>query len=112
MGYGYSTGVASVGNLTLNSSSSTSVAGGSTTTTSRKVVIRQLPVNTMSISTIYNRFINRKVAFVFEFGYATALQKDPWIVIEGQNDLKALKPQIKILQPGGLILAVGMNFGL
>jgi hypothetical protein len=111
-GYGYSTGVASVGNLTLNMNSSTSVAGGPTTTTSRKLVVRQLPVSTMSISTIYNRFINRKVAFVFEFGYAIALQKDPWIVIEGQNDLKALKPQLKIFQPGGLILAVGMNFGL
>jgi hypothetical protein len=66
----------------------------------------------MSISTIYNRFINRKVAFFFEIGYAIPLKKDPWVVVKGQDDLKALKPQIKIFQPGGLILAVGMNFGL
>jgi hypothetical protein len=112
MGYGHSTGGASLGNLTVSMDSSTSVAGGGTTTTSKEIVVRPLPVNTMSISTIYNRFLNRKVAFVFEFGYAIALQKDPWIVIEGQNNLKALKPELKVFQPGGLILAVGMNFGL
>jgi hypothetical protein len=111
MGYGYSTSASAVGDLTISRESSTTVAGN-TNTTSREIVIRPLPVSTMSISTIYNRFINRKVAFFFEIGYAIPLKKDPWVVVKGQDDLKALKPQIKIFQPGGLILAVGMNFGL
>ncbi len=75
------------------------------------VDVKQKPVGTFNTSIIFNRMRKSKNCFTFELGYAISLQKEPWTILPGGKGAEYAKSTIKLAQPGGLILGLGLNFG-
>lgn len=104
LGYAHSWGAGTP--LTLGTSSSS----GNGATQETETILEEHPVNTVHLSTLFHKFAGKKSAFFAEIGYSLSLQKDPWTIVSG--NAKNARSSIKFVQPGGLILAVGVNFGL
>jgi hypothetical protein len=103
-GYGHSTGIKSGIMVSLG-------AGSDTTGNIVEATIIPQPLGTLHISTIFNKFSSRKSGFFLELGYSIGLQKARWQVEGGDPLPKELRPWVRILQPGGLIVGAGINFG-
>jgi hypothetical protein len=108
-GYGYSLGTNKI--VTVNVQKNTQVGSGTPNVTDVEVGIRESPVSTVSFSTIYNRHFSKKLVFLAELGFAKALQKDPWTIVSGQANADETRTAIKIFQPGGIIMTLGVHYG-
>lgn len=106
-GYGYSAGLNKP--LSVTSERSTTVAGA-TTSKEVDVSILESPVSTVALSTIFYKFFGAKTSLFLELGYAASLQKEPWVIQPGGVGAEHAKPAIKIFQPGGIVLGIGVNF--
>jgi hypothetical protein len=77
------------------------------------VKFRSLPVSTIPFSAIYNLYFNRRSAFYFELGYSIPFNRNAWEVLPGGiGDPNDAKFQLRWIQPGGIIAALGINIGL
>lgn len=103
-GYGYNKGI----KRAVPVEGSTTVAGN---TKEFDVDIIQKPVSTLNASLIFNRMKKARRCFTLELGYAASLQKEPWTVAPGGIGAEHSKRYVKIIQPGGFIVGIGLNFG-
>ena len=104
-GIGYS-GCTGENNLKLNLETSTSI--GST----QPVTVDYLPAGTLNLKTGYDWRMGLKNTFYLEFGYAIPLQTDPWRIHDGVILSSTSSKTLQIMQPGGIIIGIGMNFGI
>ncbi len=108
VGYSHSRGLKSI---TVGTDQSTTVLGN-TTVKKIDVDIRPLPADAVNVSAIYNKFLGKKKALIFEIGYSKLFQKQPWLVNTPKIKAEDVKSLVKLYQPGGLILGFGINFSL
>jgi hypothetical protein len=79
---------------------------------SKEVTINYLTASTINLVAERSWKIGRKNTFYMDFGYAIAMQSTPWKVVDNTALSDASKSAIKMIQPGGIILGLGFNFGL
>lgn len=106
LGYAYNTGMKNTFETSISSKDS-----AVTNVNSASATVRPLPIRTLSASTIFTKYINQRVSYHLELGYSLPLTSKPWEIIEGDGTNKGIQKNIKLLKPGGFIVAVGMNFG-
>ena len=68
--------------------------------------------STINLTAGYNWVYHKKNEFFLEFGYAVRMQHAPYFVKDGSMLSDRSKAIIKIIQPGGIIFGLGLNFGL
>lgn len=103
-GYGYSRGVKGTAPI----QGSTTVAGN---TKEVDIEIVQKPASTLNVTLIFNKMKKARRCFTFELGYAASLQKEPWTIVPGGIGAEHSKRYIKLAQPGGFVIGVGISFG-
>jgi hypothetical protein len=109
-GYSHSNGFKQALNVGYGSSMT---VGSTTTTKDVNADIRTSPVDALNLSMIYNKYLGRKKSIFLEFGYAFAFQKEPWTILTPNvKPSKELTNAIKLWQPGGFVLGLGLNFGM
>lgn len=104
VGYGYNKGVKGTSPI----KGSNTVAGN---TKEVDIEIIQKPVSTLNATLIFNRMKKARKCFTVELGYAVSLQKEPWTIVPGGIGAEHSRRYIKLAQPGGLVVGVGINFG-
>ena len=68
----------------------------------------------VNLSAIHSWYMGsrKRTAFYLEMGYSAALQNQPWVVQTGGVELSDVSKRVlKFIQPGGIILGLGFNFG-
>ena len=108
-GYTYNTGLN--GPIRISSTASSTV-GSSTNTNEVDVDVQQKPASTFYASTLFNYFFSKKWVFSAEVGYAQAFNKSPWTILPGGIGVDQAASSIKFYQPGGMLVALGIHFGL
>ncbi|MDQ3395065.1 MAG: hypothetical protein M3512_13255 [Bacteroidota bacterium] len=86
------------------------VSSGSGNT--QKVTMDLHPTSTLNISTLYFIKMGKHSRFNFEFGYAVPLKNRAYSIHNGAILTETSHRVMKLLQPGGLILGIGVSFGL
>ena len=79
--------------------------------TSQKVAVDLKAAQAVNLSAAYNWVFRKRHAFFLEFGYAVPLKDKPWVVQNGSSLSSTTELALKWLQPGGLILNLGVNLG-
>jgi hypothetical protein len=83
-----------------------------TTDGTKDVKLDCLPGFTLNPTISYKWLIHDLHRFFIEAGYAVPLQKDPWKVKDGSVLTEESKMILRILQPGGFSLGLGIQFAL
>ena len=78
----------------------------------RKVTVDLLRSSTINLTASYKWLIRNKHQFYFEFGYAVPIETEPYRIKDGSELSKNGKNSLHAIQPGGLILGVGIFFGV
>jgi hypothetical protein len=105
MGYGHYSGygVVQIGGTQGN------IVFLSSLTDSIKII--SLPTSTIHLSSIYNRYFGKNKYWFLEFGYSVSLRRKPWMLeTPGTKPSNAQLGDLKMIQPGGIICGIGINF--
>lgn len=78
----------------------------------QEATVDYLTASTMNFSMIYGIPFAKTSSFNIEFGYAVPLQSEPWKITKGANDSEDIKKVLNFIRPGGLMLGLGLSFGL
>jgi len=80
----------------------------------KEVTINYLKASSINFTVTRNWKIGKKKKdnLNLDFGYAFALEKQPWKVTDGSILASTSETALKIMQPGGAILGIGFTFGL
>lgn len=70
------------------------------------------PSNTLDLKVAYNYNVGKRSKFFAETGYAIPLNYEPYKIVEGPAPDEFAKNLLRIFQPGGVILVVGLSIGL
>ncbi len=76
------------------------------------VKLELMPGFTLNPTVSYKWLIHDLHRFFIEAGYAIPLQTDPWKVTDGSQLTENSKNLLRILQPGGFSLGLGIQFAL
>ena len=80
-------------------------------TVNKDVLMDLLPASSVNASASYQWVLGRHAKIFMEFGYAVAIEQDPFVVKDGTILGDEVKASLNILTPGGLIIASGIMFG-
>jgi len=78
----------------------------------KEILMDLLPASTFNISTSYNWYFRRNKLFYLEFGISVPLEAEPYKVKDGSVLSENSKAALRIIQPGGITLAAGFQFGI
>lgn len=106
LSYAYNKGTKSIFETSISNQNS-----AITTADSATASVRPLPIRTLSASTVFTKYLNHRVSYHLELGYSLPLTFKPWEIVEGDDSNKGIQRNIKLLKPGGLIVAIGVNVG-
>ena len=76
------------------------------------VTINYLMASTINLTIGYNFIIGKSNIFYLETGYAIPLETSPWKVTDGSVLSSTSLEALRLIQPGGIILALGFMFGI
>ena len=85
-------------------------SGGGTVT--KNVNLTLEPTSCINITASYAWVYHRKNNFFLEFGYSVPLATNPYTVNDGSVLTSVSTAAMKILEPGGFVVACGIMFGL
>ncbi len=80
-------------------------------TVNKEVLVDLLPASSINASASYQWVLGRHAKVFMEFGYAAAIEKDPFVVKDGSIITNDASATLNALTPGGLIIASGFMFG-
>jgi hypothetical protein len=110
-GWSFAAGYAHVNTWKRNIVLSIASDESDSTAVDEEIAILGSPVNTVNISTIFNKFLGKKTVLLFEFGYALNFEKEPWVLVDiGKAKPKEARKSIKLAEPGGIILGFGISW--
>lgn len=78
----------------------------------QEIEIDYLRANVLNLTVGHNWKIGRSNTFYMEFGYAVPLSSEPWLINDNVVISDVSKYALKFTQPGGLIIGLGLTFGL
>ncbi|MBK6263691.1 hypothetical protein JKA74_01485 [Marivirga sp. S37H4] len=76
------------------------------------VNMRLESVSTLNFKVGYNWWFGKYNTFNLTLGYALALKDQPWEVKDGSTLSQIDQQVLQILSPGGIILGMGLSFGI
>lgn len=76
----------------------------------KKVKMDLLPCNNLNIYAGYNVPFGKHMVFISEFGYSLLLTGDTYRIKDGSQLSDNGKTTMRIMQPGGIILGVGLAY--
>ncbi|HXP48918.1 MAG TPA: hypothetical protein VN922_03130 [Bacteroidia bacterium] len=80
--------------------------------TNKNVTLNLNDVGVLNLTATYNWVFHRRNKFFLEFGWSVPLQTNPYSVQDGSVLTPASEQVIGLLEPGGLIIGIGVMFGL
>lgn len=86
--------------------------GSNSAPVNKEVTLDLLHASTFNLTTSYNWVFHSHHKFFIEFGYAFALETNPFVVKDGSVLTDVGVATLKLVRPGGLITGVGLMFGL
>lgn len=102
--YCYATGLS-------NFSSSLQTVGPYGSTPTESVDFTLQAASTLNITASYDWYFKNKNFFFLEFGYAVPFQEQPYTINNGYVLTSTSQEAMKIVSPGGIVLAIGLMWG-
>lgn len=78
----------------------------------KDVTMNLYRANTLNLKATRNWTFHRRNTFYLDLGYAIPLQASPWEVTDGSLISNNSRAAMNLISPGGLILGLGITFGL
>ena len=78
----------------------------------RPVTVDLIRSSTINLTASYKWIFRNKNQFYVDFGYAVAIETDPYTIKDGSVLTSNGKAVLHILQPGGIIIGMGVLFGI
>ena len=78
----------------------------------QEVLLDLINVQTINLKTGYNVAIGKATNIHFDVGYALPINSRPWEVKDGSTLTAVSETVLALIAPGGIILGLGINFGL
>lgn len=78
----------------------------------QEVLLDLINVQTINLKTGYNVAIGKATNIHFDIGYALPINSRPWEVKDGSTLTAVSETVLALIAPGGIILGLGINFGL
>jgi len=82
------------------------------TTTMKNVTLDLNTTGVINLTATYNWVFHRRNKFFLEFGYSVPLQSNPYTVEDGSVLTSQSEAVMSLLEPHGVIVGVGVMFGL
>ena len=106
LGFSHCSGIK---NFTTQLTVDTGAIGG---TESKQVHLDLNPANSLDFTASYNWTFHNQNIFYLEFGYAVALQTNPYQVLDGSVLDHSSQVTLDLLSPGGVVIDCDFMFGL
>ncbi len=78
----------------------------------KPVKVNLKSANTLNLKATHNWMIGKKNTFYVDLGYAVPLQQSPWEITDGSRISENARKALDLITPGGVILGLGLTFGL
>jgi hypothetical protein len=109
---GWMFGVSYSGCSGLSNFKTSLMVDSASTTVSRQVNVNLNPAASLNFTASYNWVFHKHNKFFLEFGYAVPLQTNPFTVTDGSVLTSTSVAVLNLTAPGGVIIGVGVMFGL